>query len=348
MNYYMPVKIFEEENAVRNHKELLNSLGTKALIVSGRTSAVKCGALDDITIALDSLGISHICFNEVEENPSTDTIIDATKFGLDAGADFVIGIGGGSPMDAAKAIALLMAHPGAGLDYLYDASQSATALPVVCIPTTCGTGSEATGISVLTRHDNNSKGSIPHRIYPKIAFVDYRYLRALPKSVLHSSAIDALCHAVESYINKKSTAYSSLFAFEAMTIFGKALPLLDSDCNDELLSNLIHASTLAGMAIAHTGTSIPHALSYRLTYNDGTAHGTACAYFLADFVRQSPDMYRNKILELMGIDSIDDFSRLIESVCDFSLINADSVAASKKEIGANPAKMGTAPFEFLL
>lgn len=345
MNFYIPTAIIEEKNALNNHKEMFNSLGKTALVVTGRSSAKACGALSDVASALNSQGISFFIFDKIEENPSTDTILSAVEFVKDQDIDFVIGIGGGSPMDASKAIALLLKHKGAGLDYLYDSSKSSDALPIVCVPTTCGTGSEVTGISVLTRHDNKSKGSIPHRLYPTLAFADYRYLTKLPEHTLKSSAIDALCHSIESFINSKASDYSNMLAFEAMRILGRTLPYVFlGTISDQVLSDLLHASTIAGMAIAHTGTSLPHALSYRLTYDDGIAHGTACAYFLTSFVKEAPEEYQRQILDLMQIRSIDELSALVNSLCNFSTIDKATVSKSIAEVKANPAKLATAPF----
>lgn len=358
MNFYLPTEIIEEEYALSKHKEILKKYGHSALIVTGKSSAKKCGAYDEVVEILDEMDIKHFLFDQIEENPSTDTILKAIQSVADHTIDFVIGIGGGSPMDASKAIALLLHHPGAGINYLYDANADSTALPVICIPTTCGTGSEVTGISVLTRHDKNAKGSIPHRIYPSLALVDYRYLRALPDHVLKSSVIDAFCHGVESFINSKANDYSNLFALEAIEILGQTMPELSeiaqasadltmavSIKKDALLQRLIHASTLAGIAIAHTGTSLPHALSYRLTYNDQIPHGVACAYFLLDFIEEAPSIYQEELLSCINLKDLSQLRELVDGLMDFSAISKETVLTSIKEVGANPQKMGTAPFK---
>ena len=346
MLYYIPVKIYEESNAIANHTQDLKALGSTALIVTGKSSAKKCGALSDIEAALNSADIKHFLFDQVEENPSTDTILAATDYAKDKNIDFVIGIGGGSPMDASKAIALMLKNPTKGLDFMYDKSAKTSALPVVAIPTTCGTGSEATGVSVLTRHDTQSKGSIPHKIFPTLALCDYKYLKKLPERVLKSSAIDALCHAAESLIHAKSTEYSEMFAMEALRCLGPSLKaLIDNQVSDELLNNLLHASTLAGMAIAHTGTALPHALSYRLTYDDSISHGFACAYFLPDYVKISSFEYKNKLLNVLNLTSEQELSTIISALCDFSDIKKETVEKSLTEVKNNPAKLSTAPFD---
>ena len=156
MNFYMPVKVYSEENCVLNHAAELAALGTRALIVTGRSSARRCGAFDDVTAALEKYGISWVEFAEVEENPSVETIMRARKVGCKVEADFVIGIGGGSPMDAAKAIALMMQHPDKDWEYMYDKEAETSTVPIAEIPTTAGTGSEVTAVSVLTSPSNGS------------------------------------------------------------------------------------------------------------------------------------------------------------------------------------------------
>ena len=356
MNFLLPTLLIEDKNAIRNNSHLLLSLGKSCLIVTGKSSARKCGALEDIVEALEEKVISYMIFDEIEENPSVDTILRARDFTINKSIDFVIGIGGGSPMDAAKAIALMLKHPDYDATSLYNKDLDSKALPVVAVPTTCGTGSEVTGVSVLTRADRGTKGSIPHKIYPTLAFVDYRYIMALPKNILNNTAVDAFMHAVESLINTKSSEYSSMFAQEALRFLGVVLPhLLDendalSDKNNTALDEtdlryLMHAASLAGMAIAHTGTSLPHALSYRLTYDDKIPHGLACGYFFKPFFRQTDISIKMQIFDCMNLDSEDQIYNLIDGLLDYSTIKKETVAKSIAEICANPAKLATAPFE---
>jgi len=124
---------YVEYNAVKAHAEEIAALGKSALIVTGRNSARACGALDDVVNVLDGAGIRYIVFDRVEENPSIETVMAARYEGVAAGAEFVIGIGGGSPMDAAKAIAVMIKNADAGWELLYETAQ-AGGVPVVCVP----------------------------------------------------------------------------------------------------------------------------------------------------------------------------------------------------------------------
>ena len=201
MKYYMPVKVYDEPECVRNHAEEISSLGSHALIVTGRRSAFSNGSFDDISAILKERGVRFEVFSEIEENPSVETVFLAKdRFGSE-NIDFVIGLGGGSPMDAAKAIALVLLHDDYRPEDLYDTKKESTSLPLVCIPTTCGTGSEATGVAVLTRKERRTKSSIPYKIYPGLALIDGKYLKTASLEVIGNTAIDALSHLLESYFN---------------------------------------------------------------------------------------------------------------------------------------------------
>ena len=197
MNFYMPTQVFQEKNAVKNNGAKIASFGKKALIVTGKSSSKKNHSLQDVIDVLNENATEYVIFDEVPQNPSVELIMKASEFGRNEGADFVIGIGGGSPMDSAKATE----------EVLYQ-NLELRAIPVVEIPTTCGTGSEVTPYAILTRHDKNTKQSISHKIYPELACIDPEYLAAAPESVIKNTAVDALGHMVESYFNSKATDFS--------------------------------------------------------------------------------------------------------------------------------------------
>lgn len=193
MDFYMPTKVHFEKGCIKKHGKELTSLGTKALIVTGRHSSKKNGSLNDVTSTLAAEGVFYVIFDEVEENPSVETVMKAASLGIEEHVDFVIGVGGGSPMDAAKAIAVMIANPNESDALLYEA-KNVPILPVVAIPTTAGTGSETTPWAVITRHDLQTKQSISHKVFPTLALVDYTYLAFASREILVCTAIDALAH----------------------------------------------------------------------------------------------------------------------------------------------------------
>ena len=346
MYFHIPAKVYCETNCVRAHAKELASFGKKALLVTGRNSAFQNGSIRDVQDALSSQGVEYAIFNEVEENPSVETVMKGRERGLSEGADFVIGIGGGSPMDAAKAIALMIRRKEDGADYLYDANAATEALPVVCIPTTCGTGSEVTAVSVLTRHSLRTKGSIPHKIFPELALLDGKYLLSAPRSVIADTSIDALAHMYESYLNTKATELSNMCVDAGLRVWSRSRkailtgqPLTAENCRDMLL-----ASMLAGMAIAHTGTSLPHGLSYPLTYETGMPHGKACGYFLPGYLREAEPAAAAYLLQTAGFADVDSLENYYRATCGRDKVPAPVLAQAVDNTLARPAKLAQCPF----
>ncbi len=364
--FYMPVKVWEGPKAVASATDLVKSLGHKALIVTGAHSAVASGALGDVSAMLKAGQISFSLFDRVEENPGVTTIIKAAQTGHQAGVDFVIGIGGGSPLDAAKAIAFLLAHPdrddllgltdekeayACAVRLLYQTKAGLVhPLPIVAIPTTCGTGSEVTGVSVITRTDLGTKVSLPYAIFPALALIDGAYIARAPQSLIANTATDALGHMLESYINTKADFYSRGLVEAGLSIWSRILPVLRQDrpATDEDRTLLMRASTFAGAAIAHTGTSLPHALSYRTTISCHVPHGPAIGFFEPGYLRHAKRAVCDRLLSLSGFTGLEDFTSFIEKVChvpdltDPAFIAARSQAFS--EILANPARIAKVPY----
>lgn len=346
MEYRMPVQVFEGQDCVYQHRQKLADLGKKAMVVTGRNSAKRNGALADVERALREVGVELCIFDEVEENPSVDTVLKAGKIAREQEVSFVIGIGGGSPMDAAKAIAVVACEPDADVDFLYHSTGKEPSLPIVEIPTTCGTGAEVTPNAVLTDHGKHKKGSIAHRVYPVYALVDAGYLKAAPASVIRNTAADALAHLLESYVNADATEYSRMFVREGLETFARSKDALmgERELADSDLWDLIHASTLAGMAIAHTGTSLPHALSYKLTYEKQIPHGRAVAYFLPGYLEEAKEQERTFLLARAGFSGMDEFYVYIKGICGTEKIPEELLEENIQSMLQNAGKLKKAPF----
>ena len=349
--FYMPARVFSGPDVVREHAKDLAAYGRKALIVTGRSSAKKCGVYDDICSALDEYGIDHVLFDEVEENPSVSTVMRARDFGVQNNADYVIGAGGGSPMDTAKAVALMIRNRDRGRDYLYKSGGDGSHVPVVCIPTTCGTGSEVTGISVLTDDEKNIKKSIPYRIFADLALIDGKYLRTAGRATLCNTAFDALAHLYESRLNSDMTRLSCLIAEDGLREWSKSVPVLKGEKQpDETdYENLMRASMLGGMAIAHTGTSLPHGLSYALTCGLGVPHGRAVSCFMAGYLREADPAETSRVLKLSGFSSVDDFEETFRMCCGAVDEDEDRLRPylrqSFTDVLSSASKRAKAPFE---
>ena len=356
MQFFAPTHVYLEKNCVDNHKQELLSYGKRAFIITGKHSSAVNGSLADVFAVLDEASVPYLIYNDIEENPSVETVAKAAAEGKEFQADFVIGIGGGSPLDAAKAIALLIANPQEDACCLYE-PKDLKALPVIAIPTTCGTGSEVTPNAVLTRHAFKTKKSISYNIYPELALVDGKYLASAKGRLLIHTAVDALAHCVESRLHAKANVYNHMFSEYGLSLWGKLAPVLEqiaagpdavpSSLSDEDLESFMLASTVAGMAIAQTTTSLPHAISYEITYNHGVPHGKACGIFLAaymdEYARNNPEDV-NRVLSLLGFDSTESFGEYLRRLLGSVAITEEESNLYADNIMANASKLSTYPF----
>lgn len=344
MYFYMPTKVYSDRDCVKKYGEQWSALGKKALIVTGKSSA-KNGALADVLQVLETQKKEYCLFDETEENPSVEMIMRVRDLGVQEQVDFVIGIGGGSPMDAAKAIALMIWHKEKGSEYLYQKGAD-NALPVVEVPTTCGTGSEVTPYAILTIHEKRTKASLPHRIYPVYALVDGKYLLTAGREVLVNTAVDALGHFIESYINTNATDFSHMLCEYGMSVWSSAKNvLIGADITAQECDTLLFASTLAGMAISHTGTSLPHGLSYYLTYEKGVPHGKAVGYFLPGYLEEAGPLVRKKVLSLTGFPDIQYFSAFIHKLLGEMHPEKELIDQAVSGLMTNEAKLRNAPYQ---
>ncbi len=343
MRFFMPTDVYEGKDCVKLYQKQWTCFGKKAFLITGKHSSKKNGSLEDVLSVCKDNQIETVLFDQVEENPSIETVMKARKIGLEEKVDFVIGLGGGSSMDAAKAIALMLAHPNEEASYLYEKKDSKT-LPIVCIPTTCGTGSEVTGVSVLTIHDQKTKGSISHKIFANVALIDGKYLSYAPQTVICNTAVDALAHSWESYINQNASDYSRMCVKAALESWSRNIDffLEKKEAKEEDYQRMMRASAFAGMAIAQTGTSLPHGFSYPITYHNHIAHGAACGYFLAGYLKKSTDC--DYLLNLAGFSSMQDWKKFYQTVCPIAPLSIQDLEKAEDVVFHNPAKLKNAPF----
>lgn len=347
MKLYMPTLVYYEKGCVKKYKKELAALGKKALLVTGKHSSRKNGSLDDVMTALSEEGREYVIFDDIEENPSVETVMKARDTGLLEQVDFVVGIGGGSPMDAAKAIALMIANPDAKQEALYQ-KISLPALPVAAVPTTAGTGSEVTPYAILTLHKEKTKKSISHRIFPRLALADASYLKTGTPSGNINTAVDTLAHLVESYLNTNSDSYNRMYSERGLVIWGGMKEaLLSGDFSEKVLHTMLESCTLGGMAISHTGTSLPHGLSYMVTYEMGLPHGKAVGIFLAGYLKfcETKDKETaGRVLSLLGFESSDAFGAYLKKLLGTVEMNTDMLSDNAKAIMGNAAKRANCPY----
>ncbi|MDO4633218.1 MAG: iron-containing alcohol dehydrogenase family protein [Eubacteriales bacterium] len=348
---YMPVKVLWGKGAVAKNREVFVALGSKAMIVTGKHSSRVNGSLQDVTDALDANGQTYVIFDEIEENPSVETVSRAAALAVEEKADFFIGIGGGSPMDASKAIALLARNPEMIADaekHLYQ-KQEVPVYPVAAVPTTSGTGSEVTPYAIMTLHSRHTKQSIAYRIFPQVALVDYSYLKTSSRNGMINTCVDALAHMLESYLNTNADEYNRMYAEKGLRLWGSKKEQLagaQEEYTEEMYQTFMHASVLAGMAIAHTGTSLPHGLSYPVTYELGVAHGRAVGYFLPGFLKYYGNQEEvQEVLQLLGFENQEAFAGYLNSLLGEKQIPEELWERDRRGLLSNQAKLKNYPFE---
>lgn len=316
--YHMPTKIYFGNDCVGKNSGEFARWGKQALIVTGRRSAKASGALEDIQQALSKQGIGWEVFDRIEENPTLAMAEAGAQMARQAKAEMVIGIGGGSPLDAAKAIAALAVNDMAARG-LFDGNFPVRPLPVLAVPITAGTGSEVTQYSILVDDERQTKRSFSHPdIFPKAAFLDARYTNSLPLNVTINTALDALSHSLEGYVSKKANVISDSLALEAMRAFSKTVPGLKSqNLTGEVREELLYVSMLGGMVIAQTGTTMVHSLGYSLTYFRDIPHGRANGLLLAEYLRFIQPVVPERvdsILGALGLKSVDEAKDLFRDL----------------------------------
>ena len=301
MSGFMPVRQYTGAGCVRAKAAELRILGSKPLVVTGRTSARISGALEDVLAAVDG---PYALFDEIGQNPLLTDCMRAAELAVQEHCDYVIGIGGGSPLNAAKAIAVLAANQGMTQEVLYSLKWPKKPLPVAAVGTTAGTGSEVTKVAVITVPEGRKKSFHHEDIFPKIALGDPRYTFSLSRDFTASTAIDALAHATESYFSRLANDLSQLYALRAVSLLMPELKkiLEQEDLSSEDREILYNASIYGGLAINITGTCLPHAMGYLLTEQHSLPHGYACAMFLPEFIRineaEVPDLVQRYFAEI--------------------------------------------------
>lgn len=342
--YFMPTMIISGDNAVKNNsKDLI--LGKKAMIVTGKTSGEKSGALADVLKVLEENDVEYLVYNKIGNNPTLEEVAEGGKTAREFGADFLIGIGGGSPLDATKSIAVFATNePVSGSDFdifdIFSGVHKNKPLPMVAIPTTAGTGSEVTPYSILTLHKIQNKKSFSHPdIFYKVAFLDGKYIKNIPLEIARNTMVDTLSHLIEGYTTKRSTPASDYIALEGLRILGKVKSrFFEGDFSDQDLKDILWTSTLGGMVIAQTGTTIVHAMGYHLTYFKDIAHGMANGLLLTEYVKRASETLPEKvekILSSLGI-TIDEFEKFLKTIlpCDVKFSEDDFKDWAKVSINA--------------
>jgi len=311
VNFYRPVEVFFGKGAVWKTGEVARRYGFKALIVTGRESSKRSGALDKVIRSLNSHGIQeYIIYNEVIPNPTDSVVNEGARIAVEEKVDFIVGLGGGSALDTAKAISIVSSNEGSAWDYVrYPEGPRLIpylSRPVICIPTTAGTGSEVNRYSVITNEIRKEKLVISHSLnYPRVAIVDPELTITMTPELTAITGFDALTHALESLTNRVENFMAEEYSVRAIELIARWLPVaLEEPDNYEARERLAYASMLAGVAIDHMGVALIHAMEHPVSaHYPHVAHGLGLAVlapYITEFnYRGNPEKYA-LFAKLMG------------------------------------------------
>lgn len=271
---------------------------SKGYIISG-PHLNKIGMVAKCRKALKNAGMESECFTETEGNPSTDTVVKATEGFKKSNADFIVAFGGGSPLDVAKAVAVLATYGGNIVDYEGAGKVMGPVVPMIAIPTTAGTGSEVTAFSVITDHSRNYKLTVvSNYLLPAYVILDPDLIATVPANTAAACGIDAMVHALEAYISKAASPFSDIFAREALRLIGGSIRDYVADrSNPAACESMTVGSLFAGIAFSHARLGNVHAMSHPVSAYFDVPHGVANAILLptvVDFNKDAadPEKYR--------------------------------------------------------
>jgi alcohol dehydrogenase class IV len=280
--FHAPTRVIFGGGSVQATGREMAALGGSSALVVTDPGVVKAGLLDAVLGSLAAADIGTTVFDAVEPNPSIGTVEAAQAAYRSGGCNAIVAVGGGSPMDVAKAVGILVTNGGAITDYEGKPDAIRADLPpFICVPTTCGTGSEVTPFAVITDQARHWKMSIASpREIPRVAIVDPDLFLKMPASLIAATGMDALTHAIESYTNQDVQPFADAFDIHAIKLIGTYLRPAVANGNREAMAYMAVAATMAGMGFSQNRLGIVHAISHPVTSYVGTPHGVANAILL--------------------------------------------------------------------
>lgn len=279
-SYHMPADLRFGRGLADKIGDICKEIGGEnVLVVTGTGSTKRSGLLDRVLASLKAAGLGAAVFDKVTQNPLTTTVYEGVELAKAEGRGVILGVGGGSIMDAAKAIAFCTVNAGDVSDYIFGKKQGAGALPIVLLPTTCGTGSEGNQIAVLTNPETKDKKALyTMQVMPRVSVIDPDVMTTMPKSVLSSVGFDAFTHSLEAYTSKKANPITDAQALLGMQLLADDLPKLVSGEGGAAEWEAVSlAATLGGMVIGAAGVSAAHGMEHPASGLKNIVHGRGLA-----------------------------------------------------------------------
>lgn len=307
MNFHIPTHIIFESGALSQIQRIVETCNASRPFLVTDQGVRKAGIADTVLSHFPDL---RVC-DTIEQNPKSTTINAAAESARALNPDLIIGLGGGSAIDAAKSIALLATNPGTIEEYEGKHKYTSPPLPVLAIPTTCGTGSEVTWVAVITHVERKFKMSIkgPH-LFPEVALIDPDTLKTLPHHLIASTGMDALTHALEAYTAKPRTPITDLFALKALQLIFESLePAYNDISNKRARESMMLASTLAGIAFGNSDVGAVHCVAETLGGLYDIPHGVANSVVLPFVMEFNLPVVEDRyaaIARTIGIEEKDD------------------------------------------
>jgi len=286
-SYHIPTAIEFGWGSLTRLPSIVKGLGGTRAFVVGDPGVVKAGVAERVIGTLVSAGIPSIPFSDIESDPDVSSVDNGVQLAKAEVCDVVIGVGGGSALDTAKAIGLMLNNPGTIRDYVGVGKVERAGVPVVAIPTTAGTGSELTIWSVLSDKEKKVKISVGSVLNcPRVALLDPELTVSLPPAITAATGMDALVHALESYVNKATQPISEAMSEQAMALIARSLRVaVAQPDNAQARADLLLASTIAAMAFNSTRLGLVHAFAMPLGARFHIPHGLVNAIMLPAVMR---------------------------------------------------------------
>lgn len=301
-----PQKVIYGCGAISKVGEICKEYGKKALVVTGRSSAKRNGTLDKVIDSLKESGIESIWFHDLDSDPVVESVEKGTEKGKQNQVDMIVALGGGSAIDTAKTIAAMLKNEGSIRDYEFCAPPN-KGLPLIAIPTTSGTGSEATKGAIITDSKRMVKMCILSTdLIPNVAILDAELTKDLPHDITCATGMDALTHAIETYIAAVATPMSKPISLQGIKMIAENFEKVIQDKTDmQAREGMMLGQYYGGWAIANSATALVHAMSRPLGVYFHVPHGLANAILLARVMEFNRESIENELVEMapaLGVD----------------------------------------------
>jgi alcohol dehydrogenase class IV len=308
--YFMPVQVLFGNNRIEEAGALTARCGARALLVTGKRAMKENGVTDRITEVLRKSSVEVFIYDEVPPNPTDGIADEGAGVAKANGCDVIIGLGGGSALDAAKGIAVVASAGGKLWDFIGEDKVEGDILPVIAIPSTAGTGSETTPYAVFTKRDIKRKDAVvTPAIFPKTAILDPSIMKSMPAQITADTGFDALSHAIEAFMSPAATSFVQALSLESVRLVWNSMQDALADGNNlRARGDLAVASCLAGMAIAQSGVVAGHGFGMSIGGIKNTSHGRTVGLLLPHIMRYNLPAIPGKIASIAPAVNLDQTS----------------------------------------